>query len=218
MPLFGNNAGAGRAGLFHRCCLATCKLATTWQNEWQLCTINTAICSLTKKTKRGVYGLTKQTYKKPLCNCLLIINGKRRRPELHINPAKLEAHTATLLGTCTACSTVLSSGLPCTLLWSIRTSSRSEERVMCKAQAALAMNERGTGARWSAEKRFHVKLKLHTINVPKHRNSGQLPCWCLCSAVPGNTCKMAAWDHIPLLPTVREKRLFLHSRWPLWQK
>lgn len=101
-------------GFFIGCCLATCKLATTWQNERQLCTISTAICSSTKKTKRGVYGLTKQTNRKPLCNCLLIINGKRRRPELHINPAQLEAHTATLPGTCTACSTVLSSGLPCT--------------------------------------------------------------------------------------------------------
>lgn len=43
----------------------------------QLCTINTAICSLNKKNKRGVHS----------------------RPGLRTNPAKVEAHTAALLGT-----------------------------------------------------------------------------------------------------------------------
>lgn len=113
MPLFGNNAGTGRAGLFPKCCPATCKLTTTWQNEWQLCTSNTAICSSKcpcTKNKYGVYGLKKQTKKKPLRNCLLIIKGKRRilvsasrqRPDLHINPAKLEAHITILFRTLTA--------------------------------------------------------------------------------------------------------------------
>lgn len=89
----------GRAGLFHKCCTATCKLTTTWQNDWQLCTINTAICSSNcpcTKNKCGVYSLKKPTNKKPhLCNCLLIMKGRKRilvsafrqRPELHINPA-----------------------------------------------------------------------------------------------------------------------------------
>lgn len=90
MPLFGNNEGAGKAGLFHRCCLGTGKATTTWQNEWQLCTISTAICSSNKKNKKsGVYGLKKQTNKKPLCNCWSIIRGKRRRAELHTNAQSL---------------------------------------------------------------------------------------------------------------------------------
>lgn len=43
----------------------------------------------TKKKKRGVYGLKKQTNKKPLCNCWSIIRGKRRRAELHTNAQSL---------------------------------------------------------------------------------------------------------------------------------
>lgn len=53
------------------------------------------------------------------------------------------------------------------------------------------MNGRGTGAGWSADKLLNAKLKLHTINVPKHRNLGQLTHWCWHLAFPSNTCKMA---------------------------
>lgn len=43
-----------RQGFFIDAALATGKLTTTWQDEWQLCTINAAICSLDKKQARGL--------------------------------------------------------------------------------------------------------------------------------------------------------------------
>lgn len=128
MPLFGNNAGAGKAGLFQRCCLATGRLTTTWQSDRQLCTINAAMCSLIKKIKKknnkrgGVYGLKKQTNKKPLCNCLLIIKGERPRQSSIQTPQGWGSPSRTP-GTLEHSAAFRSAGH---LLWSTSSSSTAE--------------------------------------------------------------------------------------------
>lgn len=99
MPLLGNNAGAGKAGLFHRCCLGH-RQANNNLARWVAALHNQ--CShmlLGQKTSAGfTVWKSKQTNKKPLCNCLLIIKGKRQRRGRHTNPTKLEAHPAALPG------------------------------------------------------------------------------------------------------------------------
>lgn len=116
------------------------------------------------------------------------------------------------------CSTVLSSGLQCTC-------SEHKHQLHIRGHSCARHRQHWPwmgGGQEPAEVLTNYSMQNSNCTPSMYQNTGiwgsshtGVGTW-LSPAIPARW--LPPWDHIPLLPKDREKRLFLHSHWPLWQK